>query len=352
MESKTKLIIPAAGKSSRFPDMRPKWLLTHPNGKLMIENVISNLITLDLDIYLATTAEISKKYDVPLIMQQLFGNKVQVVEIPYQTKGPAETVDYILTNIIKEESSIIIKDSDSYVGITALENLYGNFSAGVDLKIHEVNQISSKSYIKKDNNNLIVDIVEKKISSDFIAVGLYGFSSSSDFHKHYVKLTGLDLRQEIFISHIIYSMLVDQVVFRYIEASQFKDWGTINEWKSEIKKHQTVFCDYDGVLVYNKGKFGKENWHNSEDVPIIENVKFLKQLVEDGATVLITTSRSIEFKTKIEHFLRLYEIPVFDIVCGLPHSTRILINDFAPSNPYPSAISVNVERNNQIAKYF
>ena len=31
------LILPVPGRSSRFPGMRPKWLLTMPDGKLMLE---------------------------------------------------------------------------------------------------------------------------------------------------------------------------------------------------------------------------------------------------------------------------------------------------------------------------
>ena len=31
------LILPVAGQSSRYPNMRPKWLITMPDGKLMIE---------------------------------------------------------------------------------------------------------------------------------------------------------------------------------------------------------------------------------------------------------------------------------------------------------------------------
>ena len=29
------LILPVAGMSSRFPGVKPKWLLTHPNGNLL-----------------------------------------------------------------------------------------------------------------------------------------------------------------------------------------------------------------------------------------------------------------------------------------------------------------------------
>ena len=34
------LLVPAAGRSSRYPDLRPKWVLTHPTGKLMIDMVL------------------------------------------------------------------------------------------------------------------------------------------------------------------------------------------------------------------------------------------------------------------------------------------------------------------------
>ena len=37
------LILPVAGKSARYPGMRPKWLLTMPNGKLMIEQSVSKI---------------------------------------------------------------------------------------------------------------------------------------------------------------------------------------------------------------------------------------------------------------------------------------------------------------------
>ena len=37
----TTLIIPCAGKSSRYPGDKPKWLFTHPDGKIMLEKSIS-----------------------------------------------------------------------------------------------------------------------------------------------------------------------------------------------------------------------------------------------------------------------------------------------------------------------
>ena len=37
------VILPVAGKSSRFPNVRPKWLLTNPNGNLMVVDSIIGL---------------------------------------------------------------------------------------------------------------------------------------------------------------------------------------------------------------------------------------------------------------------------------------------------------------------
>ena len=37
------LLLPVAGQSARYPGMRPKWLLTMPNGKLMIEQSVSKI---------------------------------------------------------------------------------------------------------------------------------------------------------------------------------------------------------------------------------------------------------------------------------------------------------------------
>jgi hypothetical protein len=34
----------------------------------------------------------------------------------------------------------------------------------------------------------------------------------------------------------------------------------------------------------------------------------------------------------------------YNLVMGIHHAKRILINDFASSNPYPSAIAVNLVR--------
>ena len=57
------LILPVAGQSSRYPNMRPKWLITLPDGKLMIEKSIENFnIKIFHKIYIVVLKEHLKKY--------------------------------------------------------------------------------------------------------------------------------------------------------------------------------------------------------------------------------------------------------------------------------------------------
>ena len=58
------LLLPVAGMSTRFPNMKPKWLLTNPNGNLMI---IESILGLNLDkfnnIYIISIEEHLNQYE-------------------------------------------------------------------------------------------------------------------------------------------------------------------------------------------------------------------------------------------------------------------------------------------------
>ena len=56
------LILPVAGKSNRFPNLRPKWMLSHPNGNMMIVEAILPIAKPSDDIYLIYLKEHQDKY--------------------------------------------------------------------------------------------------------------------------------------------------------------------------------------------------------------------------------------------------------------------------------------------------
>ena len=57
------LMLPCAGSSSRYPNMRPKWSLTHPNGRLMVTQGIRGIDLSNFDsICMAVLKEDLDKY--------------------------------------------------------------------------------------------------------------------------------------------------------------------------------------------------------------------------------------------------------------------------------------------------
>ena len=73
------LIIPAAGLSSRFPGMKPKWLLTHPDGSLMIEKVVNCFEKIKYNrIIITILQEHCDSYQADLILRQIFGQDVEI----------------------------------------------------------------------------------------------------------------------------------------------------------------------------------------------------------------------------------------------------------------------------------
>ena len=58
----------------------------------------------------------------------------------------------------------------------------------------------------------------------------------------------------------------------------------------------------------------------------------------------ITTSRPESYRKSLEQILNNIGIKPYAILMGLNHSTRIIINDFAPTNPYPSAVAIQSVR--------
>lgn len=78
---------------------------------------------------------------------------------------------------------------------------------------------------------------------------------------------------------------------------------------------------------------------------------WLNTLYNTGTVqIILTTARKSKYKNETVEQLKKYNIPYDNILYDLYHSKRFLINDFANTNPFPSAISINLSRNNENLK--
>lgn len=347
------LIIPCAGKSSRFPNMKPKYMLTHPDGKLMIEKSIEQL---NIDIFDRIIITIVKphdeKYDAGLIMYQVFQNnpKVEVCVLDDFTSSASETI-YQTIKKMNITGSVIIKDSDNIVKVN-LQNNIKNMIVGYDIYTHkDITNIPGKSFLIVNEQNIIQDIIEKQIVSNIICLGVYCFEDISLFIKAYEELKQQNISGEMYISHVISYMLTKyKLVFEAVQASYYEDWGTLDEWKKVQQNFRTYFVDIDGVLMENRGKYGKINWYNNDEI-IPENMEVIRNLQNKGAQIVITTSRTEEFRPGLEKILKENGIRPYAILMGMNHAARVVINDFAPTNPYPSGIAITLPRNCSLKEY-
>ena len=151
------LLIPAAGQSSRFPNMKPKWLLTHPDGELVIQKVLSAFDFRNYDRIVVTFLEEHEaKYKVSTILKQVFKGEVEVCILKNKTSSAVETVYKTIINK-KLEGYITIKDSDGLVSCNF--PLSKNYVSGCRISDFKIREVQNKSFIKHNISNSI-DTIE------------------------------------------------------------------------------------------------------------------------------------------------------------------------------------------------
>lgn len=347
------LIIPCAGKSNRFPNMKPKYLLTHPDGELMIEKAIKGLNSEIFDRIIITIIKPhDEKYESGLILSQVFANnpKVEVCMLDNFTNSASETI-YLTLEKMNVKGSFVIKDSDNLVHIK-LPKKIRNAISSYDLHKHpDISNVPGKSFLIVNKQNIIGDIIEKQIVSNVICLGVYAFEDVNTFKEAYLELVNKNIAGEMYVSHVIsYVISKKHEIFIAIEAEYYDDWGTLNEWKLVQHNFRTYFVDVDGVLFKNSGKYGKTNWSNNNEL-IKENIETIKQLQNKGAQIVITTSRTEDYRENLNKVLNDNGIKPYAMIMGLNHAARVVINDFAPTNPYPSGIAITLPRNSLIKEY-
>ena len=347
------LLVPMAGRSSRFPGTRPKWMLTHPkNNRLMVSEAISGL---NLDFFdkikFICLEEHQEKYQFfHGFMDELeelgLGDKSSVIFLEKSTSSQSETV-YQAIKQDEIEGFIFIKDSDGYYEceLTSTNNQVAFF----DLNDMDNINARSKSYITVDDFGFVTNIVEKKVISSTFSTGGYGFNCAKQFCDTFETIR--DMPGECYISHVIFEMMLDGQPFSSLKTSNFKDWGTKDVWMEYKKTYKTLFSDIDGTLITNSSLHFPPYIGDGE--PIQENIDYLNLLYDEGRTyIVLTTSRPEKTRQITVNELELKGVKYHQLVMGLPHSQRIVINDFAASNPYPACGSINLPRNNNNLREF
>ena len=320
-------------------------MLSHPmTNRMMVTEAISGL-NLDFfdNIYFICLQEHEDKYSfmkgfVAELDDAGLRAKSNVVLLPEQTDSQSETV-YTFLSGYDLDGFIFIKDSDGFYRCDVEER---NQVAYFDLNDMDDINARTKSYVDLDVNDVVTNIVEKKVISSTFSSGGYGFADAKEFCKTFEKLQDMD--GECYISHIIFEMMLSGSTFYGTKTTDFKDWGTLDAWNKYKSQYKCLFVDIDGTLITNSSHHFPPYTGSGE--PIEDNIDLLAELHEQGkAKIILTTSRPERLRQLTIQELQTKGIPFDDLVMGLPHCQRIVINDFARSNPYPSCSAINIPRN-------
>ncbi|PNS13756.1 hypothetical protein CAC42_3249 [Sphaceloma murrayae] len=369
------LVIPSAGRSSRFPGHKPKWLLTLPDGNLMVVGALSALdLSVVSRLVVGVLREHVQKYchgDPHAILaafdrghEKLRRIPLSLVVIENETRDQVQTIELIL-QCGAVSGPVFFKDCDNSFACT-VSPVNGVATFRITHNLENLNVPGGKAYVKIGKGNRLTSILEKQIMSDTFCIGGYSFASADDMLTYvnkarcYQSITK-NGDNELALSDIIWLKMIDscllsskpasQEPFVAISATRYEDWGTIQAFKEYQKTFRTLFIDIDGTLVKNAGQYFGNIW--GSQLPLPNNIDLLKRMYETGRVqIILTTSRTERFREITERQMRAVGMPYDQIVFGLLHATRVIINDYAKTNPYPSSAAINVQRDaDDLASY-
>lgn len=330
------IIVPAAGLSTRFPNMKPKYILYDYKSDMMIMNALRTFKEKGYRIHIGLLKEHEEQYKVIQQIHYEWPDNINYVVIDKPTRGPADTVFQILEQS-KIEGEFLIKDCDSFFEHEITD---GNYVCVSNISEHEVlKKLSSKSFVIANEQGIITNIIEKQVVSDTFCVGGYKFESAEQYKSAYNYVSQMD--GEIFVSDIIGHMLDQGHVFSQRNVTDYVDVGTAQDW-FEFNDKPVIFCDIDGTIIESQSRI--ELTQNIPPVVLQANVNRLLELQAKGAQIIFTTAREPEFSSQTGEMLGKLGFPVFTLICGLQNSRRILINDYNSANPYPRAEAINLFR--------
>ena len=339
------LLMPCAGRSSRYPGVRPKWMLTLPDGQLALQRAAASVPRDSWGrIVIAVRQDHEQSYGCRALLHRAFPG-AEVIVLAEETRGPADTVARMLHrgNVT---GGFAVKDADSFFDPSPIPD--GNFVSISDLReTPGMTNVGAKSFAMINGDGLVVEMVEKSVASNFVCVGLYGFSDAGVYAKHFNAIAQESAADEIFVSHVMNRAIATGLAVVPHRAQGLVDVGTLEDWRRHVRPRGTIICDLDGIVFRNHSRWFPPYWEDADE-PLPENVATLRDWQAAGAQLIFMTARPEEYRHKTQAALEGLGLKAHALIMDCLHGRRFLVNDHAASNPFPSAVGISVSRDTQV----
>lgn len=336
-----KVIVPCAGRSSRFPNMAPKWMLPDHDGVPMVVRALEGLkVNID-DVVFTLLREHEERFSATEGLERAFGRPVKCVILEKPTSSQSETVAETLMRASISEP-FLVKDSDNYFEV---EHLDESFNYVTVSSLHDFDLINArnKSYLQIDQDGIVTNIREKQVISDLFSVGGYYFRNPSEFLHAYTELKDANIRREteLYVSEIIAFMILNGATFQAKRAVRYQDWGTVHEWRSELERRRVFMVSIDGFLFERGSSYFKPAFADVKPNPqAVETVQKMGQLQQ---TIIYLSIRPPELEELTRAQLKEQGLPDGQIIFGCGVAQWSLITAPHPSLPFTTSQSFEID---------
>lgn len=217
------LIVPIAADKPEYESHIPYVFRMDDSGTMYCLKAILGLeLSAFENVYISILKKHDMKYGIAgmlhLQIERLQLKNVHICILETTTSNQAETI----YQTIKQEGfkgAIYIKDSDGYF---KSEVIVQNGVAVCPIEKLKVLKPQNKSYVDVDNMYYITNIIEKRVVGHMINVGGYCFEDADVFCRYFERL--MEKKEKLYLSHIIYAMLLDGLVFRPTVVEDYNEF--------------------------------------------------------------------------------------------------------------------------------
>ena len=218
------LIVPVAADKPEYSNKLPYVFALGEDGIIVC---IKSVLGLPLDRFDNIYFTVLRKHDdlfyiadsLRMQCKRLGLVNVKIVILDEPTRDQVETV-FMTIQQERISGSIYIKDADCY--FESKEEIR-NGVAIYPIEELEMLDPRDKSYVAVDDMYYITNIIEKSVIGHYISAGGYAFVDCDMFCRYYTSLRHYD---RLYLSHIIYAMLLDKKTFRPFLVKNYEDWGS------------------------------------------------------------------------------------------------------------------------------
>lgn len=289
-----KIIIPCGGRSSRYPNMPPKWMLPDHDGVPMVVRAVEQFDMSPDDLIITILREHEERFAAAAGIERAFGRAITTIILDEQTRSQSETIAETLRRTGITES-FLVKDSDNSFALDGVDALYNYVSVASLNDFDHINP-RNKSYVQVDQEDILLSIREKRVISDLFAVGGYFFTSPEQFLETFDELSTIPTVSvaELYISEIIACLALRGTIFKARRVHGYQDWGTVHEWRLKLEDRKLYFVSVDGFLFERGSAHFSPGFHDAK--PNTNAALVAKQLADSGHAIIYLSIRPKELE--------------------------------------------------------